>query len=106
MSSVELSKMLRKTLSQTLSSELEFCPQLKSIKRWCDSLTPPLSTATLHLLKMYVEVWYGRTIYLHMKPIYEQVKIVRDIHGTKHLKPSNPDRATNYVWEGDGDWHH
>ena len=105
MSSVELSKMLRKTLSQTLSSELEFSPKLKSIKRWCDGLTPPLSNAALHLLKMYTEVWYGRTIYLHLKPIEEQVKIVRKTHGTKHWEPSNPDRATSYVWEGDGDWH-
>ncbi len=52
-----------------------------------------------------MEVWYERPIYLHNLPIDEQVENVRRSYGKVQYSPDK-DRATEYVWEGDGDWHH
>tara|TARA_B100000900_G_scaffold277686_1_gene237439 strand:- start:82 stop:240 length:159 start_codon:yes stop_codon:yes gene_type:complete len=52
-----------------------------------------------------MEWWYEKPIYLHQKPMEEQIRIIRKAHGSKNNVP-NPDRATGYVWTGDGDWHH
>ena len=105
MSSVESNKMFRKTLSQTLNSEVSGRKNLVSFKRWSDSLRPPFRRYAHRLLKNYLEWWYGKPIYLHLLPIEQQIENVRKVYGTKG-NVVNPDRATEYVWEGDGDWHH
>jgi hypothetical protein len=56
------------------------------------------------VLKKSLEWWYEKPIYLHKLPLDEQVKNVRRVYG-KSQYPSKEDRATEYVWEGDGDWH-
>ena len=104
MSSVESNKMFRKTLSQTLNSEVSGRKNLVSFKRWSDTLRPPFRCYVHKLLKKYLEWWYGKPIYLHLLPIEKQVENVRKAYGTKG-NVVNIDRATNYVWEGDGDWH-
>ena len=101
--------MFKKTLSQTLNSEIKkLSPWNKSLvpmKRWSDSLRPPFRGLAHKALHKYMEWWYERPIPLEDLPIEEQVENVRRVHGTKNNVP-NPDRATGYVWEGDGDWHH
>ena len=108
MSSVESSKMYRATLSQTLNSEIErLHPYNKSLlryKRWSDKLRSPFRQLAHKGLHKYLEWWYERPINLHNLPIEEQVKNVRNAYGTKG-NVVDPDRATEYVWEGDGDWH-
>ena len=108
MSSVESSKMFKATLSQTLNSEIVYLhpynKSLLSYKRWSDSLRPPFRGLAHKVLHKYLEWWYERPIHLHNLPIEEQVENVRKVYGTHNNKP-NPDRATEYVWEGDGDWH-
>ena len=119
MSSVESNKMSNQTpsqgslykmnLSQTLDSEIEqrypYNKSLVSYKRWSDSLRPPFRGMAHQVLKKSLEWWYEKPIYLHSLPIEEQVENVRKVHG-RSQSCSNTDRATNYVWEGDGDWHH
>ena len=101
--------MFKKTLSQTLNSEIKrlgpWNKSLLPIKRWSDSLRPPFRTIAHKSIHMYMEWWYERPIPLEDLPIEEQVENVRRVSGTKNNVP-NPDRATDYVWEGDGDWHH
>ena len=101
--------MLRKTLSQTLNSEIEshspYNGSLVSYKRWTDTLRSPLKNYAHKFLHKFMEWWYEKPIYLHQKPMDEQIKIIRKAHGSKN-NPVNLDRATDYVWEGDGDWHH
>ena len=108
MSSVESSKMFKATLSQTLNSEIDYLhPYNKSLlryKRWSDSLRSPFRGLAHKLLHKYLEWYYERPIYLHNLRIEEQVEIARKMYGTHNNKP-NPDRATDYVWTGDGDWH-
>lgn len=100
--------MYKKTLSQTLNSEIEgrypYNKSLLSYKRWSDSLRPPFRGMAHKVLKRSLEWWYEKPINLHPLPMNEQVKNVRKVYG-KIQHPSNEDRATNYVWEGDGDWH-
>ena len=108
MSSVESSKMFKATLSQTLNSEIDYLhpynKSLLSYKRWSDSLRPPFRGLAHKVLHKYLEWWYERPINLHNLPIEEQVENVRNAYGTKG-NVVDPDRATEYVWEGDGDWH-
>jgi len=108
MSSVESNKMYKKTLSQTLNSEIEgkypYNKSLLSYKRWSDSLRSPFRGMVHKVLKKSLEWWYEKPIYLHELPVDEQVKNVRRVYG-KSQYPSTEDRATEYVWEGDGDWH-
>ena len=100
--------MLRKTLSQTLNSEIErlgpWNKSLLSIKRWSDSLRPPFRGLAHKTLHKYMEWWYEKPIYLHMKPVDEQIEIIRGKHGSDEFKkPSKVDN--NYLWDGNGDWH-
>ena len=105
---VESNKMYKKTLSQTLNSEIEgrypYNKSLLSYKRWSDSLRPPFRGMAHKVLKRSLEWWYEKPIYLHELPLDEQVKNVRRECG-KYQYLSAEDRATNYVWTGDGDWH-
>jgi len=100
--------MYKKTLSQTLNSEIEgrypHNKSLLSYKRWSDSLRPPFRGMAHKVLKRSLEWWYEKPIYLHPLPANEQVKNVRKVYG-KVQHPSNKDRATEYIWTGDGDWH-
>ena len=108
MSSVESNKMYKKTLSQTLNSEIErrypYNKSLLSYKRWSDSLRPPFRGMAYEVLKRSLEWWYEKPIHLHDLPMDEQVRNVRRVYG-KTQGRSDKDRATNYVWTGDGDWH-
>ena len=102
--------MLRKTLSQTLNSEIEgrypHNKSLLSYKRWSDSLRPPFRGMAHKVLKRSLEWWYEKPIYLHQKPMEEQIRIIRKAHGSNSKNNAvNLDRATDYVWGGDGDWH-
>ena len=100
--------MYKKTLSQTLNSEIEgrypYNKSLLSYKRWSDSLRPPFRGMAHKVLKRSLEWWYEKPIYLHSLSIEEQVENVRKLCG-KSPGRSEKDRATNYVWTGDGDWH-
>ena len=98
----------KKSLSQTLNSEIEgkypYNKSLLSYKRWSDSLRSPFRGMAHRVLKRSLEWWYEEPINLHPLPANEQVKNVRKAYG-KLQYPYNEDRATEYVWEGDGDWH-
>ena len=100
--------MYKATLSQTLNSEIEYMhPYNKSLlryKRWSDSLRPPFRGMAHKVIHKYLEWYYEKPIHLHNLPIEEQVENVRNSYGTINNEPK-PDRATPYVWEGDGDWH-
>ena len=100
--------MFKATLSATLSSEIErlspWNKSLVSIKRWSDNLRPPFRGLAHKALHRYMEWWYERPIPLKPLPIMEQVENVRKAYGSK--KTTKTDRATDYVWEGDGDWHY
>ena len=107
--SEESNKMFKATLSATLNSEIKrlepWNKTLVPMKRWSDSLRPPFRGLAHNILHKYMEWWYERPIPLENLPIEEQVENVRKAFGTKN-KVSKTDRATSYVWEGDGDWHH
>jgi len=99
--------MFRKTLSQTLHCEIEHLyPHNKSLigfKRWSDSLRLPFRFLAHRGLHKFMEWWYKRDIYLHQKPLDEQVRIIRELHGSKIsdvVSSSEP-----YVWDGE-DHHH
>ena len=98
----------KKNLSETLNSEIEgrapYNKSLVSYKRWSDSLRPPFRGLAHKVLKRSLEWWYEKPIYLHPLPVEEQVENVRRVYG-KTQCPSDKDRATGYVWTGDGDWH-
>ena len=100
--------MFKATLSQTLNSEIDYMyPYNKSLlrlKRWSDSLRSPFRGIMHKVIHKYLEWYYERPIPLHNLRIEEQVEIARKMYGTKGNKPKS-DRATTYVWEGDGDWH-
>ena len=106
---VESNKMFKKTLSQTLNSEIErlgpWNKSLLPIKRWSDSLRSPFRELAHKTLHKYMEWWYEKPIPLESLPIEEQVENVRKVHGTKVSKEST-DKSTGYVWDGHGDWHH
>lgn len=99
--------MYKKTLSQTLNSEIDkLYPRNKSLvsyKRWSDSLRPPFRGMAHEVLKRSLEWWYEKSINLHPLPMDEQVRNVRKEYGTQHF--SNKDRDTDYKWTGDHDWH-
>ncbi len=83
-------------------------PHNKSLlryKRWSDSLRPPFRELAHKGIHKYLEWYYEKPIPLENLPIMEQVKNVKKVYGTNNLYPKT-DRATEYVWEGDGDWHH
>ena len=109
MSSVESNKMYKKTLSQTLNSEIEqrypYNVSLLSYKRWSDTLRPPFCGLVHMSLRRIMEWHYEKPIYLHNLPIEEQVENVRRSYG-KSKYSSTQDRATDYIWTGDGDWHY
>ena len=98
----------KKSLSQTLDSEIDkLHPRNKplvSYKRWSDSLRSPFRGMAHKVLKKTLEWWYEKPIYLHSLPLEEQVENVRRVHGRPQY-PSDGDRATEYIWTGDGDWH-
>lgn len=100
--------MYKKTLSRTLNSEIEgkapYNKSLLSYKRWSDTLRPPFRGMAHKVLKKSLEWWYEKPIYLHSLPIEEQVENVRKLYG-KTQGRSDKDRATEYTWTGDGDWH-
>ena len=100
MSSVELNKMYKKTLSQTLNSEIEkrspYNKSLVSYKRWSDRLRPPFRDMAHKILKKALEYWYEEPINLHPLPMEEQVKNVKRVYG-KPQHFSDVDRATEYV---------
>ncbi len=101
--------MYKATLSATLNSEIKdrypYNGYLLSYKRWSDSLRSPFCSLAHKTLHKFMEMWYERPIYLHNLPIDEQVENVRRSYGKVQYSPDK-DRATEYVWEGDGDWHH
>ena len=101
--------MYKATLSVTLNSEIRgrypYNGYLLSCKRWSDTLRPPFCGLAHKVMKNFMEWYYERPIYLHNLPIDEQVENVRKSYGKVDYSPYK-DRATEYVWEGDGDWHH
>ena len=100
--------MYKKTLSQTLNSEIEqrypYNVSLLSYKRWSDTLSPPFCGLAHRSLQKFMEMWYKEPIYLHNLPLDEQIENVRKSYD-KIRYSFGTDRATEYVWEGDGDWH-
>ena len=100
--------MLRKTLSQTLNSEIEsyepYNKSLLSYKRWADNLNPPFNKYAYKFLHKFMEWYYEKPIQLHMKSLDEQVEIVRREYGSDDLKKSSK-TDEKYVWDGQGDWH-
>ena len=102
MSSVESNKMFRKTLSQTLNSEVS---GRKNLVLSRGGLIVSGHLFVIILTYFFKSIWSGGmvAIYLHLLPIEQQVEN-EEVYGTKG-NVVNPDRATNYVWEGDGDWH-
>ena len=100
--------MFKATLSATLSSEIRrlspYNKTLVPIKRWSDNLRPPFRGLAHRVLHKYLEWWYERPIPLENLPIEQQVNNVRKAYGSKKNTVA-PDRATDYVWGGDGDWH-
>ena len=106
---VESNRMYKKTLSQTLNSEIEqrypYNVSLLSYKRWSDSLRPPFCSLAHKTLQKFMEMWYERPIYLHNLPLDEQVENVRMKYGYECCSIELYDR-TKYVWKGGDDWHH
>jgi hypothetical protein len=101
----------KKNLSETLNSEIKrrypYNKSLLSYKRWSDTLRPPFCGLAHRSLQKFMEMWYEKPIYLHNLPIEEQVENVRRAYGYGKPKySSTQDRATDYIWTGDGDWHY
>ena len=102
--SVESNKMFKKTLSQTLNSEVSGHKRLVVIKRWTDKLRPPLRDYAHVLLRNYLSWLWLKPIYLHNLPLKQQINNVKREWG-QNSEPFGQ-KSSDYVWEGDGDWHH
>ena len=100
--------MFKKTLSQTLSCEIDskapYNKSLVTVKRWSDTLSPPFRGFVHHTLLKFMVWYYEKPISPHCLPLEEQVENVRKEYGIDAIEGSGKDHDA-YTWTGEGDWH-
>ena len=105
----ESNRMYKATLSATLNSEIRgrypYNGYLLSYKKWSDSLRPLFCSLAHRTLRMFMEWYYERPIYLLDLPIDEQVENVKMKYGYECCPIELP-KTSQYVWKGGDDWHH